>query len=191
MIVVLVFGVVLFDLYSRTKRIGEKLRLIRQHVPDLKYSASFMSYCLKGVYGGNPVSIRVDPGGNRSRPKIVVACYKATPFRLMLLRNVSQSDFFTRLAHTPILCAMVKTNDINFDARFSIYSHNNNDVAGYFYSTERKNAVSGIFDSGYTLVEFKGKVIIAQKFDYDVEKDLQPDILSNILDKLSVLARGF
>jgi hypothetical protein len=188
---VLVFSVILVDLYARTRRVREKLCVIRQHVPDLKYGGSFVNYCLKGESAGLPVTINVTPGGNRSRPKIIVACHKATPFKIMILRNESQCDFFTRMAHTPIMCSMVKTNDANFDTRFSIYSHNSTDVAAYFYNTDRKNAVSKIFDLGYTLVEMKGKAVTAQKFDYDVENDLQPDIVSNILGKLCVLAKGF
>jgi hypothetical protein len=191
MIAVSVLGVILFDLYSRTKRIRGKLRLLQQCLPNFTYGAFLMDYCLKGVSAGIPVSVEVTLGGNRSRPKITVTCHKVTPFKIMILRNESQSDFFTRLAHTPILCSIVKTNDRNFDARFSIYSHNNTDVAGYFYSTDRKDAVSKIFDLGYTFVELKGKVVSAQKFDYDVENDLRPDIVNTVVEKVCVLARGF
>jgi hypothetical protein len=190
-IVVLVFGVIVVDLYSRTRIVRAKLRVIRKHVPDFKYGGSFMHYYLKGESAGLPVTVSVTPGGNRSRPKIMVTFRTSTPFKLMILRNESQPDFFLRLAHTPVLCSIVKTNDIDFDTRFTIYSYNNSDVPGYFYNTERKNAVSKIFDLGYTLIEFKNKAVSAQKFDYDIEDDLQPGKVSNILEKISVLAHGF
>jgi hypothetical protein len=191
MIIIFVCGVIVFDLHSRTRLIREKLRAFRERVPDFKYRASFTAICLTGVFDGFSVTITVTPGGNRSRPKIIVACHKVTPFRLTILRNVSQADFFTRLAHSPILCSIAKTNDNNFDTRFSVYSHNNTDVAGYFYNTGRKAAVISMFDLGFNLISFKGSKIYAQKFDYDVENDLEPGVLTGILDKLCVLARGF
>jgi hypothetical protein len=191
MIGVLVFGVLVFDLYSRTKRVREKLCLLQQQVPGSQYRGFFMQYRLKGHWGGLPFTITVTPGGNRSRPRIIVTCHNATPFKLMILRNESQSDLFHRIAHMPVLCSMAKTNDNHFDTRFSIYSHNNTDISGYFYNTGRKNAVQGVFDLGYTLLEFKGKGVSARKYEYDTLKDLEPEILKAVLEKVSALAQGF
>jgi hypothetical protein len=191
MLGVLVSGVIVFDLYSRSKKIREKLRLFQQQVAGSRYGGIFMEYWIKGCGAGLPFTITVTPGGSRSRPKVIVTCHKATPFKLMILRNESQSDFFHHIAHMPVLCSVVKTNDNHFDTRFSIYSHNSTDIAGYFYNTARKNAVQGIFDMGYTLVEFKGRVVAAQKYEYDAGKDLQPEILKAVLEKVMVLAQGF
>lgn len=191
MIAVLMSGVIAYDMYSRSKGIRQRLRFIEQRLPDLKYNGSFANYRLKGMFGGVPVTVSVTPGGNRSRPKIMVTCHKATPFKVVILRNEPQSDFFTRLAHMPVLCSIVTTNDKDFDARFSVYSHNSTDISGYFYNTERKNAVARVFDLGYTLLEFKGRSFSAQKFGYDIENDLRQDTVINILEKVCVLSRGF
>ncbi|HOU35967.1 MAG TPA: hypothetical protein PLJ26_00905 [Candidatus Omnitrophota bacterium] len=189
--VLLVWMVILFDLSARLRRIGERLSLLQRQIPDSR-RFGLWAYCgLKGTLSGMPFVMTVTSGGNRSRPKIVISCRQKTPFKLIILHRESQSDFFTRLAHVPVMSALVKTNDPYFDERFSIYSHNTTDIAGYFYNTGRKDAVRGIFELGYNLLEFKGTEVTAQKYEYDTERDLHPDALKAVLGKVIVLAKGF
>ncbi|HNQ51192.1 MAG TPA: hypothetical protein PKL03_07115 [Candidatus Omnitrophota bacterium] len=187
----LIWMFILVDLSNRTRKVRQKLFLLKQQVPDSVLAVFFVSCGLKGSVSGVPFSITVTPGGNRSSPKIVIACARKTPFKLVILRNEPQSDFFARLAHIPVLSAVRKTNDPHFDTRFCIYSHNTTDVTGYFYNSARKAAVQKIFDLGYTVLEFKGAAVTARKHEYDAEQDLQADVLKTALDKVIVLAKGF
>lgn len=189
--VLLVWVVILFDMSARLRRIRERLSLLQQQIPDSRRFGLWAFCGLKGTLSGMPFVITVTPGGNRSRPKIIISCRQNTPFKLMILQSEPQSDFFMRLARVPVMSSMVKTNDPHFDGRFTIYSHNTNDVAGYFYNTGRKEAVQGIFELGYTLLEFKGTAVTAQKYEYDTGCDLQPNVLKAVLEKVIVLARGF
>jgi len=188
---VLVWLLILADLSSRTRKVRQKLSVLKRQVPGSMLSGFFVSCGIKGSISGIPFSISVNPGGNRSCPKIVIACTRKTPFKLVILRNEPQSDFFARLAHIPVLSAVRKTNDPHFDTRFCIYSHNTMDVSGYFYNSDRKDAVQKIFDLGYTLVEFKGSAVAARKHEYDPERDLRPDALKTALEKVIELAKGF
>lgn len=149
-----------------------------------------MKYSVNGELDGVRFSVWASPGGNRSRPALSVVCYKGTPFRVTILKNELQSDFFARMAKVPVLCSIVKTNDPFFDSRFSIYSHNNAEVAGYFYNTGRKNAAAGILDRGFSFVRFNGKSITARKYDFDPERDMGPGTLKAVLDHLIVLTGG-
>lgn len=187
----LIWMFILVDMSSRTRKVRQKLSVLKRQVPDSVLTGFSVSCGLKGAVSGVPFSITATHGGTRSRPKIVIACTRKTPFKLVILRNEPQSDFFVRLAHIPVLSAVRKTNDAHFDTRFCIYSHNTTDVTGYFYNSDRKAAVQKIFDLGYTLLEFKDAAVTAQKHEYDAERDLQADVLKTALEKVIVLAKGF
>jgi hypothetical protein len=191
LIIILIAGVIFIDVYLRTKKLSRKLRFFEQQIPAFRLGGSFMRYNLSGIHAGTPFSIIVTPGGNKSRPKIAVSCRKENPLKILIMKDDSQSDFFTRLSHRPILCSIVKTGDPAFDTRFSIYSHNGADVPAYFYNTNRKNAAAKIFELGYTLLEFKGRRISCQMYDYSVENDLKPEALKAAMECVSVLSRGF
>jgi len=188
--IMLVAVIVFFDLYSRARVIRQKLSAFSQIIPGALLGGFLTKYSVKGETAGVKFTISATHGGNRSRPVLSAACEKKASFKVTIMRNDSQSDFFTRISHVPVMCSVVKTNDVYFDSRFSIYSHNNAEVCGYFYNTGRKNAVAKIIDSGYTLIRFNGKSVSALKYDYDREHDLQSEALKSILDNLIILTHG-
>jgi len=183
--------VILIDLSSRMRKVRAQLSLLKQYISGSRVFGLWPSCSIDGTISNIPFVLTITSGGNRSRPKVIISCRQTTPFNIIILHSESQADLFERLKHMPVLSSLVKTNDPHFDGRLSIYSYNTADVTGYFYNTSRKDAVCKIFELGYNMLEFKGAEVTAQKYEYNIESDLQPDTLKLALEKVINLSKGF
>lgn len=149
--------------------------------------AKFSFYpSFNGEYQGLKFSISLIPESKNSPPYLNVYLYKNSTFKLRIYKE----SWLSALGKKIGLVREVKTNDEMFDREFLIFSNHPNQAQNYLSNVNIKNATKELFNVGFISLLINRKKVFIQKPNYILEKDLEPQNLIAILQKLSLLARG-
>lgn len=84
----------------------------------------------------------------------------------------------------------VNVNDQMFNEEFLILSDKPEMAVNYFSNSEKKDAIKELFGLGFDFFTLDKRKMLIGKPNYQVEIDLEPQRVINVLQKLSILARG-
>lgn len=138
-----------------------------------------------GIYEGLKFRISFAAVSEGGGDLLEIRLMKNTAFKLRLCKKLLLGNLLKRIG----LFHEVKTNDEIFDKEFSIYSGQAEKVIRYFYNSEVKDIVRELFGSGVSYLIIDGASLKIQKDNYQLEQDLQPQRVTDILRKLNLLAQ--
>lgn len=139
-----------------------------------------------GAYQGLKLSIVLIPASRNSPAYLKISLVKNSLFKLTIYKE----SFLSNLGKKIGIVHEVKINDEIFDREFLIFSNRPTQVMTYLNNVSIKNTIRELFNNGFNAVVINGKQILIQKPNYILERDLEPQNLIAILQKLSLLARG-
>lgn len=144
--------------------------------------------CINLTYRGLKFKILLGSGSEGASPCLVISLLKSSAFKLKLMKEslLRKSD---KVALT-IYQKELKLNDQMFDEEFLILSNQPDRVVSYFSNGEMKNAVRDLFGLGFTYFAIGKRKMSISKPNYKVEIDLKPQQVTNVFQKLSILARA-
>lgn len=140
----------------------------------------------KGTYQGLSFSIALLGGGKNSPPYLKILLKRTSTFRLSLYKESALSDLGKNMG----VVREVKVFDEAFDKEFLIFSNKPDRAISYFSNSEIKNAVRELFGLGFNSLIIDHKGLKIKKTNYNLNIDLEPQRIVNIMQKLSILARG-
>lgn len=186
LILPILFFVVFFAIffYSNKKK-KEALRKLSAFLTGTISKFSFMPTFI-GEYQGLKLSIILIPAGRNSPAYLKTSLVKNSLFKLTIYKE----SFLSNLGKKIGIVHEVKINDEMFDREFLIFSNRPTQVMTYLNNISIKNTIRELFNNGFNAVFINGKQILIQKPNYILEKDLKPQNLIAVLQKLSLLARG-
>ncbi|HOX54937.1 MAG TPA: hypothetical protein PLC32_05790, partial [Candidatus Omnitrophota bacterium] len=122
-----------------------------------------------------------------SPPYLRVLLMKKSTFQLSLYKESLISELGKKVG----VVKEVKINDEVFDKDFFIFSNKPDKIISYFSNGEIKNTARELFDVlGFNGLIINEQGLKAQKVNYNLNIDLEPQRIINALQKLSILARG-
>ncbi|MDD5585130.1 MAG: hypothetical protein PHV55_08765 [Candidatus Omnitrophica bacterium] len=140
----------------------------------------------KGQYQGLDFYVRLDPAGKNTPPYLTVFLSKECSATLKIYQETELSVLGKKIG----LVREIKINDEIFDGKYLIFSNNPQHVTLYLGNADIKNAVTEIFNDGFTSITANKKGITIRKPDYDPNSDLSPESMTKALQKISMVVRG-
>ncbi|MDD2654367.1 MAG: hypothetical protein PHI86_04595 [Candidatus Omnitrophica bacterium] len=186
LIFVLVVIIVLAAGIISAKKTRKALSQLTAYLPGALSKFPFdPSY--RGVYQGLNFVITLTQGGKNSPPYLRVLLMKKSTFQLSLYKESLISELGKKVG----VVKEVKINDEVFDKDFFIFSNKPDKIISYFSNGEIKNTARELFDVlGFNGLIINEQGLKAQKVNYNLNIDLEPQRIINALQKLSILARG-
>lgn len=165
----------------------KKRKALRKLSDSLKGSVSRYIFnftpSFSGTYQGLNFKILLIPGSRSSPDYLLISVYRKTSFRLSIRRESILSGMGKKIG----VVHEVKVNDEAFNKEFLIFS-NRPDYAVQYLNIENRMRISELFNLGYDNLSIDGKQILIKKPYYSIEFDLEPKIVTDVLQKLSFLA---
>ena len=140
----------------------------------------------KGIYQGLNFTIALTQGGRNSPPCLKISLMKKSTFKLSLYRESNLSELGKKMG----VVREVKVYDEFFDKEFLIFSNKPDRATSYFSNSEIKNAARELLGSGFSSLIINAQGLTIQKTNYSLNIDIEPQRIVNIMQKLSILARG-
>jgi len=175
-----------FTLYYANKEKRDALRKLSDFMQGGVYRSLFMP-SFKGEYQGLKFSIALLPAGRNTPPYLDITFANSSSFTL----SISRESIFGFLGKNLGVIREVEINDKIFDDDFLIRSNKRDEASAYLSSANVKNAIIELFSMGFTRFKITGKNILIHKPNYILERDLNPQNIISILQKLAILAKGW
>lgn len=186
LIFVLVVIIVLAAGIISAKKTRKALSRLAAYLPGALSKFPFdPSY--RGIYQGLNFVITLTQGGKNSPPYLRVLLMKKSTFQLSLYKESLISELGKKVG----VVKEVKINDEAFDKEFFIFSNKADRVISYFSNSDIKNTARDLFDVlGFNGLIINEQGLKAQKVNYNLKTDIEPQRMISVLQKLSILARG-
>lgn len=182
---VIFFAAFFFFNKKRREVLNEVLNKLSNCLAGSISKFSFMP-TFNGTYQGFKFSIVLTLASRNSPAYLKISLVKNSLFKLTIYRE----SFLSNLGKKIGIIHEVKINDEMFDREFLIFSNRPTQVMTYLNNVSIKNTVRELFNNGFDAIFINGKQILIQKPNYILEKDIEPQNLIAILQKLSLIARG-
>jgi hypothetical protein len=175
------FAILFYSNKQKAKVLGRLSAGLRGSVSRFSFIPTF-----KGEYQGLNFSIELLSGGKNSPPCLKICLAKNFLFRLTIYKESFLSNIGKKLG----VIHEVKINDEMFDRDFLVFSNKPAQAASYLNNSSVKNAIRELFSSGFNALFIKEKQILIQKPNYNLEIDINPQNITQTLQRLFMLARG-
>lgn len=182
---ILIFAIFFIISFYSTKKKREILKKLSTYLTGYVSKFPFMA-SFNGEYQGLKFSIALDAGSRNSPPYLKIRLVKKSFLKL----TVSKETFWSNLGNKIGLVHEVKTNDEKFDNDFLILSNAPAPAITYLDNADIKNTIRELFNSGFNSLSVDGKKILIQKPNYNLEQDVEPNNIREILQRLNLLAKG-
>ena len=171
--------------YFSAKRREAALRRLSDVLPGK--IAEFSVYPrYEGEYQGSKVSI-VLVAANKSSPSYLrIILERSSPFKMTIRKESAVSDIGKKIG----LVHEVTVMEEAFDKEFLVLSDSKERAMLYINNAHIKDIVRELFSAGFTSIAIDGKRLSVEKPDYTIEKDLSPDNVVAILQKICALTNG-
>jgi len=182
--VFLIFFAIYFDYWGARSR-KEILSKLSDYFNG-SVSSTFYSTIFNGKYQGLNFSVEPTPGARGALPYLTISLFKSCTLNLFIYRESALSNIGEKIG----LVHGVKVNDEAFDGKFLILSKDSERARIYLNSADIKNTIKEIFNEGFDSLVANKKSITIRKPSYNSTSDLEPQNITNVLQRLSVVMKG-
>lgn len=179
----IIVPLVLVTRFFRSRGLRRALMKLSSSLPG-RIAKFLPSYT--GDYQGLKFNILHMSKGRHSPPYLRISLMKKSTFKLSLFRESSLSELGKKMG----VVREVKVYDEFFDKEFLIFSNKPERATSYFSNSEIKNAARELLGLGFNSLIINEKGLKIQKVNYDLNIDLEPQRVIDVLQKLNILARG-
>lgn len=149
-------------------------------------SSTFFSTIFNGQYQGLNFSVELTPGGRNTPPYLTISLSKNCRLNLTIYRETALSHIGEKIG----LVHEVKVNNEAFDSDFLIFSNDPERASIYLSSTDITNSIREIFNDCFDLLKADKKSITIRKPNYNSTSDFEPQNITSVLQRLSVIMKG-
>ncbi|TBR17867.1 hypothetical protein EPO66_01945 [bacterium] len=176
-LVIVVMAIILFISIEREKNIVILKKLdcyLPGYVPKLSFYSSY-----KGEYKGLKVIVELIPRGKNSPSYLNIYLFKEHLFKLRIYKENTLTDLGKKIG----LLKEIKVGDESFDNEFMLTTDNPDMAKSYLYNQNLKNNIRELFARGFTSVSINYRRILISKPNYNLETDLDP---KNVMDVINI-----
>ncbi len=174
-----IIAIIVFVSYER-KKYGDAFKKFSSCLPGYVPKISFYpSY--KGDYKGLKFTVELVPQSKNTPSYLHIYLFKEHPFKL----RISKESFLTGLGKKLGLLREIKVGDEPFDNEFMLTTDNSDRAKSYLYNQALKNNIRELFWRGFNSVSINYRRILISKPNYNLETDLEPGKVMEIMGILS------
>jgi len=181
---VLVLITIVVLIVKTEKKRNEKLKIL-SGVFQGKVGSGLFGNTFEGNYQGMKFLVLLAPESKNSPRSLHITLFK----NCYITFKVSYESFFTNLGKKLGFIHEVNINDPRFDKVFFISSKVPEAASGHLNNENVKFTIGGLFIDGFDSLSIDEKKVFIKKENYDLEKDLSPDYIKGILQKLNSIAK--
>jgi len=180
LIFIVVFFIIFIYSNKKKKEALKKLSsVLTGNIPGFIFTPAF-----SGEYQGFKFSIVLIPAGKSTPEYLKISFFKTSSFKL----SISKEGILSNLGKKIGFLHEVKINDEYFDKEFLVSSNRPDKAMFYINNGSIKDATRELFNAGFESISINGKLILIQKPNYTLERDLEPQNVISILQKLICMA---
>ncbi len=176
---IVIIAVIAFVMYEREKNRNALKRLscsLPGYIPGFSLYSSY-----KGEYKGLKFTVELIPRGKNSPSYLNIYLFKDHFFKLRIYKE----NTFTDLGKKIGLLREIKVGDVPFDNEFVLSTDNADMAKSYLYNQQLKNNIREFFSRGFTSVSINYRRILISKPNYNLEYDLDPKNVAEIVNIMS------